>query len=58
MVRRGPSFKTDLLTALVSSGLLDRASANELLPSLPQDSPTKLGLEAQEFGVEVDVSHC
>lgn len=43
--------------ALISSGLLDRIYATELLPSLPHDSPTKLFLEALEFGVEVDVSH-
>lgn len=54
---RGGSFRAELLTALVSSGLLDYTYASEMLPSLPHDSSTKLSLEAQEFGVEVEVSH-
>jgi hypothetical protein len=54
---RGASFRVELLVALISSGLLDYTSANELLPSLPRDSPTKLSIDTQEFGVEVDVSH-
>ena len=53
---RGPSFRYELLAALISAGLLDHAFANELLPTLPHDFPTKLSLEAQEFGTEVEVS--
>jgi len=40
---------------LISNGLLDHAFAVEILPTLPTEFASKLSMEAQEAGAEVDV---
>ncbi|KAF8503938.1 mediator complex subunit Med5-domain-containing protein [Hysterangium stoloniferum] len=51
---KGSSFRFELLGALVSTRLLDHTFALELFPSLPTDFPTKLTMETQESGSDLD----
>ncbi|KIJ40133.1 hypothetical protein M422DRAFT_780814 [Sphaerobolus stellatus SS14] len=52
---KGTSFRFELLGALISSNLMDHPSALELYTGLPTEFPSKLSMEAQESGTDVDM---